>query len=87
MPDLTRAEVEEWRSESQYSTNTFTQHNRLVNLCNSWLTLEARVRELEGELEKASTIIANLLPFEPITQEDIAWAQTKLKEVDEGPSE
>lgn len=89
MPDLTREEVEKLRTRmSGYTPKIWVQ------ILDSWLTkdaritfleevrnaLEARVRELDREVEKASTIIANLLPFEPITEDDIKWAQSKFNE-------
>ena len=83
MPDLTRAEVEQIKAMLPtllHPAISLSSAAKFEALCNFWLTMESRVRELEAELEKASTIILNLVPLEPITQEDIAWAQDKLQE-------
>ena len=53
MSDLTREEVDSWQDVSGSFHWRLTEE-RYYRLKDSWLTLEARVRELEGTVERYS---------------------------------
>lgn len=63
MSDLTRAEVERYVREADKATpKGWVNGIELYALAQSWLTLEARVRELE--LEKETRYLASKKPRE-----------------------